>query len=70
MRGTADSVRGTEVIDVTTLDRIEPAYTPWTPSASGIGMDVDVRYAGRHRAQGRRVFSLRRLFYLARHRRL
>ncbi len=55
---------------MTTLDRIEPAYTPWTPSASGIGMDVDVRYAGRHRAQGRRVFSLRRLFYLARHRRL
>ena len=54
-----------------TLDRVEPAYTPWTPSSAGIGT-TDEEYNGRHRrlsdARGR-VFSLRRLFYVARHRR-
>ena len=54
-----------------TLDRIEPAYTPWTPSAAGIGTAEESEYFGRHRrlTLGRRVFSLRRLFYVARHRR-
>jgi hypothetical protein len=61
------------VIDVATLDRIEPAYTPWTPSKAGIGT-TDEEYSGRHRRLGDRVgrgrvFSLRRLFYVARHRR-
>jgi hypothetical protein len=59
------------VIDVATLDRVEPAYTPWTPSSAGIGT-TDEEYNGRHRrlndTRGR-VFSLRRLFYVARHRR-
>jgi hypothetical protein len=60
------------VIDVATLDRIEPAYTPWTPSAAGIGTAEDEEYLGRHRrlsGGSGRVFSLRRLFYVARHRR-
>ena len=52
-----------------TLDRIDPAYTPWTPSAAGIGTAEDVDYLGRHRRAGGRVLSVRRLFYLARHRR-
>ena len=52
-----------------TVDRVEPAYTPWTPSAAGIGTAVPDTYAGRHRCAGSRVvFSLRRLFYVARHR--
>ena len=49
-----------------TLDRIEPAYPPWTPSSAGIG--VAEEYVGRHRRVTRRMFSLRRLFYVARHR--
>ena len=52
-----------------TLDRIEPAFTPWTPSASGLGVAEDDDYVGRHRKADRAVsFSLRRLFYAARHR--
>ena len=51
-----------------TIDRIEPAYTPWTPSESGIGTVAD-EYVGRHRGALTRRFSLRQLFYLARHRR-
>ena len=51
-----------------TLDRIEPAFTPWTPSASGLGVAEDDDYVGRHRKLTGRVFSLRRLFYAARHR--
>jgi hypothetical protein len=49
-----------------TLDRIEPAFTPWTPSAAGLATDEDV-YVGRHRRPGRR-FSLTHFFYSARHR--
>ncbi len=49
------------------LDRIEPAFTAWTPSAAGIGVDDD-EYTGRHRTPTRRSFSLHRMFYAARHR--
>ena len=50
------------------LQRIEPAYTTWTPSAAGLVTDDD-EYAGRHRKPARgRLFSLHRMFYSARHR--
>ena len=51
-----------------TLDRIEPAYKPWTPSGAGIVTEDDEVYVGRHRRSGGRVFSLHRMFYAARHR--
>jgi hypothetical protein len=54
---------------VATLDRIEPAYTPWTPSTTGLGVDDDTDYVGKHRAPSGRALSLRRMFYTARHRR-
>jgi hypothetical protein len=50
-----------------TLDRIEPAYTPWTPSAAGLVTD-DGEYVGRHRRPGVRSLSLRAMFYMPRHR--
>ncbi len=52
-----------------TLDRIEPAYKPWTPSSAGIATD-DGFYSGRHRKAKptRRGFSIMRMFYFARHR--
>jgi hypothetical protein len=50
-----------------TLDRIEPAYTPWTPSAAGLDTD-DADYIGRHRRPGMRGLSLRAMLYTARHR--
>lgn len=50
-----------------TLDRIEPAYTPWTPSAAGLGTDSE--YVGRHRKAALRRMSLRAMFYIGRHRR-
>ncbi|MDQ2796044.1 MAG: hypothetical protein M3Y06_02605 [Actinomycetota bacterium] len=51
-----------------TLDRIDPRYTAWTPSAAGITTEDD--YIGRHRkAAGFRGFSLLRMFYTPRHRR-
>jgi hypothetical protein len=50
-----------------TLDRIEPAYKPWTPSAAGLVTD-DETYVGRHRRPGGRMLSLIRMFYTARHR--
>jgi hypothetical protein len=56
------------VIEMATLDRIEPAYAPWTPSAAGIGVTDEDVYVGRHRKPTGRVLSLRRLFYAARHR--
>jgi hypothetical protein len=56
------------VLDMATLDRIEPTFTPWTPSASGLGVAEDEDYIGRHRKQVGRAFSLRRMFYAARHR--
>jgi hypothetical protein len=54
-----------------TLDRIEPAFVPWTPSVSGIGITDDAaaeEYVGRHRRGGRRSFFAT-MFYAARHRR-
>ncbi|MCW2657150.1 MAG: hypothetical protein JWR06_1343 [Jatrophihabitans sp.] len=52
-----------------TLDRIEPAYTAWTPTASGI-VGEDEEYVGRHRKPvGGRGFSLHRMFYRVKHRR-
>jgi hypothetical protein len=51
-----------------TLDRIEPARIPWTPSAAGLVTD-DESYVGRHRKPGGRGLSLTRMFYFARHRR-
>jgi hypothetical protein len=50
-----------------TLERIEPAYTPWTPSSAGLVTD-DEDYIGRHRKPGSRGFSLTRMFYTAKHR--
>jgi hypothetical protein len=51
-----------------TLQRIEPAYTTWSPSAAGLVVE-DEDYVGRHRKPGgTRPFSLHRLFYTARHR--
>jgi hypothetical protein len=51
-----------------TIDRIDPAYAPWTPSAAGIATDED-EYVGRHRKLGTfRGFSFAKLFYVARHR--
>jgi hypothetical protein len=52
---------------VATLERIEPAYTPWTPSSAGLATDEE-EYIGRHRKPGGRMFSLTRMFYSARHR--
>lgn len=49
-----------------TLDRIEPAYKPWTPSAAGLGTD-DADYIGRHRRLGMRRVSFFAMFYRPRH---
>jgi hypothetical protein len=51
-----------------TLDRIEPAYTPWTPSAAGIAIEDD-DYVGKHRKPGIRRLSMFAMFYSAKHRR-
>jgi hypothetical protein len=52
-----------------TIDRIDPAYAAWTPSAAGLTTEAE-DYLGRHRApEMTRGFSFRQLFYLARHRR-
>jgi hypothetical protein len=53
---------------MTTLDRIDPAYTPWTPSAAGIGLEDD-DYVGRHRKPGARRLSMLAMFYSGKHRR-
>jgi hypothetical protein len=50
-----------------TLDRIEPAYKPWTPSAAGIATE-DEEYVGKHRKPGGRSLSLLRMFYTGKHR--
>jgi hypothetical protein len=58
-----------EVFAVATLDRIDPAYTPWTPTASGMATEAE-SYTGRHRvANARRASMLRMMFYTPRHRR-
>jgi hypothetical protein len=55
-----------------TLDRIEPAYKPWTPSSSGFEsasvIDDAEEYVGRHRKPGGRGLGLMRMFYTPRHR--
>lgn len=51
-----------------TIDRIEPAFTPWTPSAAGLVTEDDA-YTGRHRKPGLRTLSPLRMLYRARHRR-
>ncbi len=52
---------------MTTLDRIDPAYTPWSPSAAGMATETD-SYVGRHRRPGIRRLGLATLFYSAKHR--
>jgi hypothetical protein len=54
-----------------TIDRIEPAYTPWTPRAATRTVPSATKdYIGRHRAPEKpRALSFTRLFYWARHRR-
>ena len=54
-----------------TLDRIEPAYKPWTPSSAGFDTGTAIEneeYVGRHRKPGGRRFSLSSMFYVPRHR--
>ena len=51
-----------------TLDRIEPAYTPWTPSTAGLVTEDDEPYVGKHRKPGGRFLSVFRMFYSPRHR--
>lgn len=51
-----------------TLDRIEPAYTPWTPSAAGLATE-DEEYVGKHRKPGIRRLSMFAMFYAGKHRR-
>jgi hypothetical protein len=55
------------VIHLATIDRIQPAYRPWSPSATGIGVTEDEAYTGRHRKTGMRRLGLLRMFYAARH---
>jgi hypothetical protein len=50
-----------------TLERVEPAYKPWTPSSAGLVTDGE-EYIGRHRKPSGRSFSLTRMFYTAKHR--
>jgi hypothetical protein len=50
-----------------TLDRIEPAYKPWTPSAAGL-VTEDEAYVGRHRRPGGKTLSVMRMFYSGKHR--
>jgi hypothetical protein len=60
-----------KVSDVATIDRLEPAYTVWSPSASGFATE-DEDYTGKHRAPHtwrHRVVALTRMFYGGRHRR-
>jgi hypothetical protein len=55
-----------------TIDRIEPAYTPWSPSKSGFGeavtTDVGEEYVGKHRRPGARGLNILRMFYAGKHR--
>jgi hypothetical protein len=54
-----------------TIDRIEPAYTPWSPSTTGFGATTDDAtevYTGKHRRPGARAFGLLRMFYAGKHR--
>lgn len=52
-----------------TVDRLEPAYVPWSPSRSGFATE-DEEYVGKHRAPSLPRsfrFAVRKLFYVARH---
>jgi hypothetical protein len=52
------------VIIVTTADRVDAInHRPWAPAT----VVVDDGYVGRHRKPAIRWFSLRRMFYVARH---
>jgi hypothetical protein len=51
-----------------TLDRIEPVYTPWTPSAAGLALE-DELYIGKHRKPGARRLAIFAMLYTAKHRR-
>ncbi len=51
-----------------TIQRVEPAYTPWAPSTTGFPAAID--YVGRHRKPGARGLRMFKMFYRARHRRL
>lgn len=51
-----------------TLDRIDPVYTPWSPSASGMATEEDDDYIGRHRNPRMRRMSLTAMFYSPKHR--
>lgn len=51
-----------------TLDRIDPAYTAWSPSRAGIATEDEI-YIGKHRRPtGVKRLSLTAMFYTARHR--
>ena len=54
-----------------TIDRIEPAYKAWSPSATGFTSTDEAveEYVGRHRRVGLRRLSIVRMFYVGRHRR-
>ncbi len=53
-----------------TIDRIEPAYKAWSPSATGFEAAGEEEYVGRHRRPGARGLGLLRMFYTGKHRRL
>jgi hypothetical protein len=55
------------VIVVAILQRVEPAYTPWTPSAAGLATEEE--YVGRHRKPGLRRLAVLSMFYTGAHRR-
>ena len=50
-----------------TIDRIEPAYVPWSPTASGFATEDAEDYIGKHRKPGSRRWALHKLFYVAKH---
>jgi len=50
-----------------TLERIEPTYTAWAPSAAGLVTEDD-EYVGKHRKPGMRTLSVLRMFYSGKHR--
>jgi hypothetical protein len=52
-----------------TIQRVEPAYTPWAPSTSGFSTAAG-DYVGRHRKAGARGLRMFKMFYTGRHRRL
>lgn len=55
-----------------TVDRIDPAYVPWSPSTAGFTSDVDRAtddYVGKHRRPGFRGLNVMRMFHTAKHRR-